>query len=436
MQTIPIKTIAQNKPASLESNLILNSAKLTTSLKQSDVAYHFHSMIKPTGSQCNLDCRYCFYLHKQDLLEQPKRPRMSEGLLELHIKQYIEAQTVSEVVFTWQGGEPMLAGLVFFEKVIEYQQRYKKPNQVILNDLQTNGVMLDDKWCEFLVKHKFLVGISIDGPAEFHNKHRYTKTQTPTHGRVMDAVHLLRKHHITYNALCVVNRDNAKAPLEVYRFIRDEVKPQIIQFIPCIEMTDFTDVAPKFWPKERLPKLGSLAAKPGNDDSVVTQWTVDPEDWGTFLTQIWDEWFKHDFGDVFVDQFENIISLMFGYGAQKCVNAKNCGKALAVEHNGDVFSCDHYVYPEYKLGNIKESHEGDMAYSIKQEQFGLAKSESLPKYCRECFFIGVCWGECPKNRFILTPDGQEGLNYLCSGLRKFYAKAYQAYPVLQQKLSI
>jgi uncharacterized protein len=397
--------------------------------------YRFHTMIKPSGSQCNLDCSYCFYLHKEDLLHQPKTPRMSASLLEAHIRQYIEAQTGDEVVFSWQGGEPTLMGLDFFRRVVELQQKYKRPDQRIENDLQTNGILLDDEWCAFLKDNNFLIGLSIDGPAELHDVYRYSKGNKPTHERVMHAVQLLHQYKIKFTALCVVNRLNAKRPIDVYRFLRDQVRPFMMQFIPGLEPGDFRSVAPGHWDWDQLPTVGTPQAKPGNEGSIVADWSVDPDDWGYFLSRVWDEWFKRDYGRVFVDQFENVISMMLGQGSQKCVTGQICGKALAVEHNGDLYSCDHFVYPEYKLGNITETHQGDLAFSAQQKKFAFAKSETLPKYCKSCFYLELCWGECPKNRFVKTPDGEPGLNYLCSGLKKFYAKATSSRSELLRRLS-
>ncbi len=383
--------------------------------------YRFHTMVKPSGAQCNLDCAYCFYLHKEDLLHQPQVPRMGDSLLESHIRQYIEAQTGDQVVFSWQGGEPTLMGLDFFERVVEFQSRYKKDGQRIDNDLQTNGILLDDEWCAFLARNNFLVGIAIDGPAELHDLYRYSKGNKPTFSRVMEAVSLLHKHHVVFSALCVVNRVNARRPIDVYRFLRDQVRPRTIQFIPGLEPVDFRTVAPGQWNWEKLPVVGTPAAKPGNPDSVVADWSVDPDDWGYFLTRIWKEWFQRDYGRVFVDQFENVISQMIGHGAQKCTSGRICGKALAIEYNGDLYSCDHFVYPEYKLGNIRKVHEGDLAFSERQKAFAYAKSETLPNYCKSCAYLALCWAACPKNRFVKTPDGEPALNYLCSGLKKFYA---------------
>lgn len=397
-------------------------------------SYRYHTMIKPSGAQCNLDCTYCFYLHKEDLLHQPKAPRMSESLLEAHIRQYIASQTGDEVVFTWQGGEPTLMGLDFFRRVVTIQQKYKKEGQRIENDLQTNGILIDDEWCSFLKKHQFLVGLSIDGPRDLHNLYRTNKVGGGTFDRVMSAVALLHQHGITFNALCVVNRINARKPIDVYRFLKNEVRPRIIQFLPAIEPKDFHAVAPGHWDPNALPLLGSPQSRPGGLDSVVTDWSVDPDDWGYFLSRVWTEWLSRDVGRVFVDQFENVISQLIGRGAQKCVNAEFCGKALAIEHNGDVYSCDHFVYPEYRLGNILKTHEGELAFSEQQIQFGYAKRDKLPEYCKQCTYLNLCWGECPKNRFLKTPTGEPGLNYLCSGLKKFYATVYAARAELNQKL--
>jgi uncharacterized protein len=398
-------------------------------------SYRYHTMVKPSGSQCNLDCAYCFYLHKQDLLQQDKKPRMSESVLEQHIRQTLEANTGPSVVFSWQGGEPTLMGLDFFERVMALQARYKKPGQAIENDLQTNGILLDAQWCAFLKQHGFLVGLSIDGPADLHDVFRYTKGGSATFERVLAAVDLLHAYRVPFSALCVVNRKNARRPIDVYRFLRDRVRPRLIQFIPCVEPVDFRTVAPG----QRAPVVlmrGALAQKQAVDMSgKVTDWSVLPEDWGYFLNRVWDEWLRVDYGRVFVDQFENVISQMFGYGAQKCVTAEICGKAVALEHNGDLYSCDHYVYPEYKLGNILQQHAGDLAFSAQQQEFGTAKKTSLPAYCKSCSALALCWGDCPKHRFTQTPDGEAGLSYLCQGLKMFYAKVTAARPELTRRMA-
>ena len=359
---------------------------------------------------------------------------MSEAVLEAHISQYIEAQTGDSVVFSWQGGEPTLMGLDFFHRVVDLQTKYKKAGQKIENDLQTNGILLDEEWASFLKQHDFLVGLSIDGPASFHNKHRYSKGGKPTHERVMEAAALLHKFEVPFVALCVVNADNSKRPIDVYRFLRDEVRPRMIQFIPGMESHDFHTVAPGHWDTDKQPIMGTPRAQPGTEGSVVTAWSVAPDDWGYFLNRVWDEWFKHDFGHVFIDQFENVVSMMFGNGSQKCVTSQICGKALAIEHNGDLFSCDHYVYPEYRLGNIAETHEGNLAFSDAQKRFAYAKSDTLPAYCNSCTYLQLCWGNCPKDRFIKTPEGEAGLNYLCSGLKAFYRKATLARGEIARRL--
>ena len=412
----------------------IESPKLQLPKLDNDV-YRFHAVSKPSASRCNLDCSYCFYLHKESLLEQPSHAGMSDEMLALYIRQYIEAQTGEEVVFTWQGGEPTLMGLSFFEKVVALQDQFKKPDQTILNDLQTNGILLNENWCQFLKEHKFLVGISIDGPKHLHDIHRVNRAGKSSFDKVMNAIELLKKHQITFNALCVINQDNGAFPLEVYRFLRDEVQPQVIQFIPCVEPKNFTNVAPNKWKTKDLIQIGDISLSPENESSYLTSWSVGSTQWGTFLTTIWDEWIRQDFGTVFIDQFENVISQMFGFGAQKCVSAEFCGKAVAIEHNGDVFSCDHFVYPEYKLGNITEVHMGDLVFSNKQQNFGKSKASNLPSDCRQCFFLSLCYGECPKNRFTKTSQGENGLNYLCSGLKKFYAKVVNSQSLLQQRLS-
>lgn len=398
--------------------------------------YRYHTMAKPSGSQCNLDCRYCFYLHKENLLHQPKMPRMSNEVLEAHISQYIESQGGDCVTFTWQGGEPTLMGLEFFEQVVNLQAKYKKPQQRIENDIQTNGVLLDDKWCHFLKKNNFFVGISIDGPAELHDHYRISKGGKPTHERVMRAVDLLHRHEIIFNALCVVNDRNVREPLQVYRYLKQHVRPRVIQFIPGIEPKGFASSAPWYWNWDKLPKLGDATTNPDHPDSIVEAWSVGGEAWGIFLNTIWDEWLEQDYGEVFVDQFENVISMLLGYGSQKCVTSQYCGKGLALEYNGDLFSCDHFVYPEYKLGNILEHHEADLIFSERQVNFGFSKSAALPKYCQTCQYLQLCWGECPRGRFIKTPTGEKGLNYLCLGLKHFYGHVLASTERLQQRLQL
>lgn len=383
--------------------------------------HRFHAMIKPAGAACNLDCVYCFYLHKTELLNHNPSSRMSDDVLEQHIRQYIQAQDGDAVVFSWQGGEPTLTGLDFFRRVVELEARYRKPFQRIENDLQTNGTLLTEEWAVFLKRHNFLVGLSIDGPRDLHDKYRLNKGGEPTFDKVIKAARLLKKHDVSFNALCVVNRDNAQHPRDVYRFLSRELGTRRLQFIPCVEPRDFKTTAPQHWDPAKIPVVGTPQAHPGQPDSVVTDWSVDPDDWGSFLCQAWDDWLRRDQGKIHVNLFETAIAQSMGLPSQTCTQHEFCGKGLAVEHNGDVFSCDHYVYSDYRLGNILETHEGEMAYGDRQKGFGFAKRDTLPDYCRRCEHLKLCWGECPKNRLVRTPQGQVGLNYLCPGFKRFYS---------------
>jgi uncharacterized protein len=396
--------------------------------------HRFHAMVKPVGSLCNLDCKYCYYLHKEELLQQPRQARMSDEMLERHIRQYIEAQTGDEVVFSWQGGEPTLLGLDFFRKVVELQARHRKPGQRVENDLQTNGTLLDAEWAAFLKQNNFLVGLSCDGPRELHDLYRYNKGGAPTHDKVVAAARLLQAHGVPFAALCVVNRENAKHPLDVYRFLVRELGATRVQLISCVEPKVFHNVAPQRWDPATLPIVGTPRARPGSPLSVVTDWSVDPDDWGAFLSAVWDDWYANDLGRIYVDLFETAVAQSMGLPSQRCITAEFCGKAMAVEHNGDVFSCDHYVYPEYKIGNIAATHIGTMAYSGPQQKFGFAKRDTLPQYCKECPHLKLCWGECPKNRMVRTPSGEAGLNYLCPGLKRFYAHIQRDMPQILRRI--
>ncbi|KFD20754.1 anaerobic sulfatase maturase [Yokenella regensburgei] len=380
----------------------------------------YHMMAKPSGSTCNLDCQYCFYLHKEDLLHQPHDKGMSDEVLEKFIRQYIQSQDGEEIIFSWQGGEPTLMGLDFFEKVIALQKKYQPQHQRIENDFQTNAVLINDKWAAFLKKHNFLVGVSIDGPQEIHDRFRVTRSGKPTFDKVMAGIEALKRHQVPFNALAVVNRVNARFPREVYRFLTRELGATYIQFTPCVEATDFKTTAPQFWREELIPITGSRRAKPGDLDSIVTDWSVDPDDWGTFLVETFDEWVTYDLGRVQVNLFETAVVQTMGLPSQLCITAPFCGKALAIEKNGDVYSCDHYVYPEYRLGNIREHKLAHMVFSERQKTFGMGKKETLPAYCKSCPHLNLCWGECPKNRIVRAPDGEEGLNYLCPGFKHFY----------------
>jgi uncharacterized protein len=382
--------------------------------------YRFHAMNKPSGAECNIDCDYCFYLHKTDLLEHKPHARMDEPTLEQHIRQYIESQTGDQVVFSWQGGEPTLMGLPFYQQVIALQKKYAKPGQRIENDLQTNGIALDDEWVDFLKENNFHVGLSIDGPQALHDRYRKTRNGKPTFDFVMRAARKLVEAEVSFAALCVVNRENAKHPKEVYRFLADEVGTWRVQFNPAVEPRTFKESAPGKMNFSMAPLQDSARAKPGHPLSIVTDWSVDPDDYGNFLTGVWDEWLATDFGRVHVNLFETAIAQAAGMPAQTCTQAEFCGKGLAVEHDGEVYSCDHFVYPAYRLGNIAETHLGDMAFSAVQEKFGMDKRDTLPSQCRRCDYLQLCWGECPKNRLIKSRDGEPGMNYLCSGLYHFY----------------
>ena len=377
-------------------------------------------MAKPSGSACNLDCKYCFYLSKESLPNGPGAGSMSDTTLELFIRQYIEGVTSSEVVFSWQGGEPTLRGLDFFERVVALQKKYAKPGQRIENDLQTNGVLLNEKWVAFLQEHRFLVGLSIDGPRELHDRFRVNKGGAPTFDKVMAAANLLRKSGVRFNTLTCVHRLNASRPLDVYRFLRRELDSTYIQFIPIVQAKGFETTAPQTWDTSRLPIIGSPEARPDHPNSAVTDWSVDPEEYGYFLCRVFDEWRRKDLGKVLVSHFETLVAQHLGLSSQLCIYNEFCGKGVALEHDGSVYSCDHYVYPEYRLGTLQEKPLTEMVFSQSQVKFGYAKSETLPRYCRECAYLKDCWGECPKNRLIRAPDGEPGLNYLCEGLKRFF----------------
>lgn len=380
----------------------------------------FHVMAKPTGSTCNIDCTYCFYLHKEGLLHQERHTHMSDEVLENYIRQYIDSQDGEQVVFSWQGGEPTLMGLDFFQKIVKLQKQYQKAGQRIENDLQTNGILIDDKWAAFLKEHHFLVGLSIDGPRELHDRYRLTRSGKPTFDKVMEGGAALKRHGVPFNALVTVNRTNALFPLEVYRFLTRELGATYIQFNPCVEPVDFTRTAPQFWHDDTIPVTGSRRAKPGDLDSIVTDWSVDPDDWGRFLIAVFEEWVNHDLGRVQVNLFETAVAQTMGMAAQICVTSEFCGKGLAIEKNGDIYSCDHYVYPEYRLGNIDTTQLSHMAFSERQQAFGFGKRDTLPAYCKACPYLKLCWGECPKNRIVRAPDGELGLNYLCPGIKAFF----------------
>jgi uncharacterized protein len=352
---------------------------------------------------------------------------MADDLLEDFIRQYITGQDVDSIEFTWHGGEPTLLGLDFYRKVAKLQKKHAKGKH-IQNDLQTNGLLLNDEWCEFLKENSFLIGLSIDGPKHLHDRFRVTRSGAATFDQVYQAARLLQKHELRFNTLTVINAVNARYPKEVYEFLTKDLGSRFLQWLPCVEPKDFRMVAPGWWDSNLMPVMGSAAARPGNPDSVVTDWTVDPDDWGEFLCQTFDLWFTNDLGKVFVNLFESLVGQWMQKPPQICTMAEVCGRCLAIEKDGTVYSCDHFVYPEYKLGNLQDANRtlAEMVYSPQQRKFGCDKRDTLTDYCRQCSYRFACNGDCPKNRFIKTPDGQPGLSYLCSGIKRFleYADPY------------
>jgi uncharacterized protein len=376
----------------------------------------FHVLAKPTGAICNLDCTYCFFLSKEALY--PDSPvRMADETLEAYIRQVIESQHVPHVAIAWQGGEPTLMGLDFFRRATALVRTYARPGMTIEHTIQTNGTLLDEEWCAFFREHKFLVGLSLDGPRAMHDAYRVDKGGQPTFDRVMAAADLMRREGVEYNILCTVHAANADHPLELYRFFRDEVKTHFIQFIPIVERTTpaLLQIANLGWGDRHRDRPLYL-----QEGHVVTERTVRPEQWGSFLNTIFDEWVHRDVGQIFIQMFDAALAAWLGLPSAMCIFNETCGTALAMERNGDLYSCDHYVEPRYRLGNIHEFHMRTMVESDQQIAFGRTKRDTLPRYCRECDVRFACNGECPRNRFTTTPDGEAGLNYLCAGYKSFF----------------
>ena len=363
-------------------------------------------MLKPAGAHCNLACKYCYYLEKNNLYQNSHRHLMSDEMLEQFTREYIEAQTMPQVLFTWHGGEPLMRSIDFYKKALALQKKYAHGKQID-NVIQTNGTLLTDEWCEFFAQNHWLVGISIDGPQEYHDHYRVTPDGKPSWEKVMQGISLLKKHRVEWNAMAVVNAYNAEHPLEFYHFFRDN-GCQYLQFTPIVErLTEHED--------------GRTLASLADDREIpLADASVTPQQWGNFLCTIFDDWVRHDVGKTFVEIFDCTLANWMGVLPGICAYSKECGHAGVMEHNGDVYSCDHFVFPEYKLGNIREQSLIDMLYGEKQQAFSRLKHTSLPRQCKECDMEFACHGECPKNRFEKDKYGEPGLNYLCQGYYQFY----------------
>lgn len=370
---------------------------------------------------CNLACEYCYYLDKQKLYHSPSKTSdmfMSDRLLDKFVRDYIEAQPADSVLFTWHGGEPLLRGLGFYERALALQQKYAGGRRVD-NSIQTNGTLLTDEWCRFLRNNNFLVGISIDGPREVHDAYRRMRGGAPTFDAVMRGIELLDRHGVEWNAMAVVNDINVRQPLEFYHFFRDTLGCRFLQFAPIVE---------------RIAKNGLCS--PVDADGDVTPYSVEPDLWGGFLCALFDEWWRlDDVGSVFVQLFDATLANWAGVQPGICTLAETCGHALVMEHNGDVYSCDHFVYPTHFLGNMLDKPLISMAMDPRQIRFGAAKRDSLPAQCRDCEWLRLCHGECPKNRISRTPDGEPGLNYLCTGYRRFFAHTAPYFKILLEEIT-
>lgn len=367
-------------------------------------------MTKAAGSMCNLACKYCYYLEKNNLYREQQPDRrfiMTDDTLERFISMYIQSQTTPQVLFCWHGGESLMRPLSFYKRVVELQKKYAA-GRIIDNTIQTNGTLLDDEWCRFFRDNNWLVGVSVDGPQEFHDEYRRNKMGAPSFRKVMQGINLLKKHGVEWNALAVVNDFNADYPLDFYRFFK-EIECRYIQFTPIVER-----ILPR--------KDGRYLASPMDaQDIPLADFSVLPAQWGDFLCAVFDEWVRNDVGEYFVQIFDATLANWIGEQPGVCSMARTCGHAGVMEYNGDVYSCDHFVFPEYKLGNIRTHTLVEMMFSERQQRFGADKRGRLPGQCRQCRYLFACNGECPKNRFATTADGEPGLNYLCEGYRKYFA---------------
>ena len=377
-------------------------------------------MLKPAGAHCNLACKYCYYLEKNKLYPTAQRHLMSDEILEQFTREYIEAQTMSQVLFTWHGGEPLLRSIDFYRKALSLQQKYAGGRRID-NVIQTNGTLLTDEWCEFFAQNHWLVGISIDGPQPYHDHYRLTAAGKPSWKKVMQGIKLLKKHGVEWNAMAVVNAYNANHPMEFYRFFKEN-GCQFLQFTPIVE---------RLTRHEDGRTLASLADK---DEISLSEASVAPEQWGYFLCAIFDEWVRKDVGKIFVEIFDCTLANWMGISPGICAYSKECGHAGVMEHNGDVYSCDHFVFPEYKLGNIRDHSLIDMLYGEQQQEFSRLKHSSLPRQCKECDMEFACHGECPKNRFMKDKYGDSGLNYLCPGYYHYYQHVAPYMDYMKQEL--
>lgn len=377
-------------------------------------------MLKPASAHCNLACKYCYYLEKNKLYPTAQRHLMSDEMLEQFTREYIEAQTMSQVLFTWHGGEPLLRSIDFYRKALSLQQKYAGGRRID-NVIQTNGTLLTDEWCEFFAQNHWLVGISIDGPQPDHDHYRLTAAGKPSWQKVMQGIKLLKKHGVEWNAMAVVNAYNVNHPLEFYRFFKEN-GCQFLQFTPIVE---------RLTRHEDGRTLASLADK---DEISLSEASVAPEQWGYFLCAIFDEWVRKDVGKIFVEIFDCTLANWMGVSPGICAYSKECGHAGVIEHNGDVYSCDHFVFPEYKLGNIRDHSLIDMLYGEQQQEFSRLKHSSLPRQCKECDMEFACHGECPKNRFMKDKYGDSGLNYLCPGYYHYYQHVAPYMDYMKQEL--
>ena len=377
-------------------------------------------MLKPAGAHCNLACKYCYYLEKNKLYPTAQRHLMSDEMLEQFTREYIEAQTMSQVLFTWHGGEPLLRSIDFYRKALSLQQKYAGGRRID-NVIQTNGTLLTDEWCEFFAQNHWLVGISIDGPQPDHDHYRLTAAGKPSWQKVMQGIKLLKKHGVEWNAMAVVNAYNVNHPLEFYRFFKEN-GCQFLQFTPIVER------------QTRHEDGRTLASLADKDEISLSEASVAPEQWGYFLCAIFDEWVRKDVGKIFVEIFDCTLANWMGISPGICAYSKECGHAGVMEHNGDVYSCDHFVFPEYKLGNIRDHSLIDMLYGEQQQEFSRLKHSSLPRQCKECDMEFACHGECPKNRFMKDKYGDSGLNYLCPGYYHYYQHVAPYMDYMKQEL--